>query len=100
IKRGATTSKACVIPLEAACVLPALKVLSALRAAGIAAEMLLDNEAKPRIDKQLPLAVKKGIPYAVILGGNEVAKGTVMLKDLNAKEQVEVTVAEAVERLK
>jgi histidyl-tRNA synthetase len=61
--------------------------------------MLLDNEAKPKIDKQLSLAVKKGIPYALILGGNEVAKGTVMLKDLNAKEQVEVTVAEAVARL-
>jgi histidyl-tRNA synthetase len=100
IRRVTTTSKVCVIPLEPACVLPALKVLSALRAAGIAAEMLLDNEAKPKIDKQLPLAVKKGIPFAAILGGNEVVKGTVMLKDLNAKEQVELTVAEAVERLK
>lgn len=100
IKSSAATSRACVVPMDAECVVPALKVLGALRGAGVAAEMLLDNEKKPKIDKQLSAAGKKGIPYAVILGGNEVAKGTVMLKDLIAKTQEELTLEQALAKLR
>ncbi|HLX59975.1 MAG TPA: histidine--tRNA ligase [Planctomycetota bacterium] len=100
VKASAATSRACVVPMDAACVSAALAALGALRSAGVAAEMLLDNEKKPKIDKQLSAAGKKGIPYALILGGNEIAKGTVMLKDLNAKAQEEMTLARAIEKLK
>lgn len=100
IQRSGATSRACVVPLEAECVIAALGVLGKLRAAGVAAEMLLDNEKKPRIDKQLPLAAKKGIPFALIIGGNEAAKGTAMLKNLETKTQEEVSIDEAIARLK
>jgi histidyl-tRNA synthetase len=75
-------------------------VLGRLRAEGIAAEILIESEQKPKLDKQLSLAGKKGIPFAAILGGNEVAHGTVMLKDLTARQQEELTVEKAIEKLK
>ena len=100
IQKCGATSRACVVPMDAACLSAALQTLGELRNAGIPSEMLVDNEQKPRIDKQLSAAGKKGIPFAVIIGSNEAAKGTVMLKDLNAKSQQELTLADAIEKLK
>ena len=57
-------------------------------------------DRKPRADKQLSWAGKKGVPFAAILGSNEVSKGTVMLKDLAARQQEELSVEGAVARLK
>ena len=99
VTKSSATSKVCVVAMDADCVLPALAALGAFRAAGIASEMLLDNEQKPKIDKQLSAASKKGIPFAAIFGGNEIAKGTLMLKDLNVKTQDEMTLSQAIERL-
>ena len=78
----------------------ALQVLGQFRAAGVAAEMLIENEQKPKVDKQLSLAGKKGIPFAAIIGSNELAKGTLMLKNLAARQQEEMTVEQAVEKLR
>jgi histidyl-tRNA synthetase len=100
IKKSSATSRVMVVPMDASCIAAALKVLGQLRKAGIASEMSLENDQKPKMDKQLSLAGKKGIPYAAILGSNEVAKGTLMLKDLNARQQEEVSVTAAIERLK
>ncbi|MCY3023665.1 MAG: histidine--tRNA ligase [Planctomycetota bacterium] len=100
VKKSAVTSRVCVVAMDAACLAPALRVLSQFRGAGIAAEMVIENDQKLRLDKQLSLAGKKGIPYAAIIGGNEVAKGTVMLKDLVARTQEELTVEQAVGRLR
>jgi len=100
VSKSAVTSRVMVVAMDAACLAPALRVLGALRAAGVAAEMGIENEQKPKMDKQLSLAGKKGIPFAAILGGNEVAKGTLMLKDLAARSQEEITVAQAIEKLK
>ncbi|MGD0090771.1 MAG: His/Gly/Thr/Pro-type tRNA ligase C-terminal domain-containing protein, partial [Planctomycetota bacterium] len=50
----------------------------------------------PKVDRQLSLAGKKGIPFAAIIGSNELAKGTLMLKDLAARRQEEMTVEQAV----
>ncbi|HYG74236.1 MAG TPA: histidine--tRNA ligase [Planctomycetota bacterium] len=100
VKKSAVTSRVMVVAMDAACLAPALGVLGQIRSAGIAAEMGIENEQKPKMDKQLSLAGKKGIPFAAILGGNEVAKGTLMLKDLATRTQEELTVAQAIERLK
>jgi histidyl-tRNA synthetase len=53
---------------------------SELRAAGIRAETYLGAGG---MKAQLKYADKRGAPVAVIQGGDEVAKGTVTLKDLN-----------------
>jgi len=100
VQSRSVTSKVMVVAMDASCLIPALKVLGQFRAAGIAAEMAIDNEAKPKMDKQLSLAAKKGIPYAAILGGNEVANGTLMLKNLESRQQDEITAEEATKRLK
>jgi histidyl-tRNA synthetase len=51
-----------------------------LRAAGIRAEVYLGGSG---MKAQLKYADKRGAPVAVIQGGDEFAKGTVTLKDLN-----------------
>jgi histidyl-tRNA synthetase len=100
VKKSAATSKVIVVPMDAGCIPAALRALGRLRSAGIASEIALENDAKPKMDKQLSLAGKKGIPFAAILGSNEAAKGTLMLKNLNTRQQEEVSVEKAIEKLK
>ena len=99
VKKSAVTSRVCVVALDSSCLPAALKALGQFRAAGVAAEMVIENDQKLKLDRQLSLAGKKGIPFAAILGSNEVAKGTVMLKDLTARQQEEMTVDQAVAKL-
>ena len=51
-----------------------------LRGAGIRAEVYLGNPKS--FGNQLKYADKRASPVAVIMGGDEVARGTVILKDL------------------
>lgn len=45
-----------------------------------------------KLDKQLKYADKKGIPFVVIAGDEEMAQGVVKIKDLKRKEQKEVKI--------
>lgn len=99
VKKTMSTSRVVVVPMDASCLSAAARALGQFRAAGVSAEIALENDQKPKLDKQLSLAGKKGIPFAAILGSNEVAKGTVMLKNLATREQQELTVAEAIAKL-
>jgi len=100
VQKSAVTSRVCVVAMEATCLRRTLEVLGAFRAAGVAAEMLIENEQKPKVDRQLSLAAKKGIPFAAIIGSNELTKGTVMLKNLAERRQEEITVEQAVAKLR
>ena len=61
----------------------------------------VENYLEPaKLEKQLKYADKAGIPFAVLIGSNEQAKGTVIVKDLTAKTQAEMTRAALVEKLK
>lgn len=62
-----------------------LALVSKLRSKEIAAEISLDTEEK--LDKQLKYADNKNIPFAIILGPDEIKKGLFTLKDLNKKTQ-------------
>src|SRR6476661_7778413 len=57
------------------------RIVSALRAANIRAELYLGNP-KNNIGTQLKYADKRGAPCAVIQGGDEKARGEVQIKDL------------------
>jgi histidyl-tRNA synthetase len=57
------------------------KMVAALRAANIRAELYLGNP-KNNLGAQLKYADKRGSPCAVIQGGDEKAKGEVTIKDL------------------
>ena len=65
-----------------------LSLAAELRHAGFNVENYLEPA---KLDKQLKYADRAGIPFVVLLGPDEKAKGTVIVKDLAAKTQHEVT---------
>jgi histidyl-tRNA synthetase len=56
-----------------------------LRAAGLKVATAL--EAHEKIGKQMRYADRKGIPFALVLGPDELARGEVVVKDLRSGEQ-------------
>jgi len=61
----------------------------------------VENYLEPaKLDKQLKYADKTGVPIAILIGSNEQAKGTVIVKDLAAKTQTEVTHDQLIEKIK
>ena len=73
-----------------------LALASRLRQAGINAEQFLEPI---RLGKQFRYADRKGVPYVVILGPDEVATGNVVLKDLATGEQQAYSEQGLIERL-
>ncbi len=69
------------------------KLARELRAAGIATEVYPDAK---KLGQQFQYAEKRGYKVAVIAGGNEVAAGTVNVKNLANAEQVTIPMAELV----
>lgn len=61
-----------------------LKVLSTLRQAGIAAEIFPDMA---KLKKQLDHANRKSLPYAIVIGPEEVESGLMALRDMNTGSQ-------------
>ncbi len=57
-----------------------MAMVGELRAAGIRAEVYLGNPKQ--FGNQMKYADKRGSPIAIIQGGDELAKGTIILKDL------------------
>jgi histidyl-tRNA synthetase len=68
-----------------------------LRNEGIPTVVALEDK---KLDKQLKYADRKEIPYAIVLGPDEIKKGTVVLKYMKEKKQEEITVKELIKRLK
>lgn len=68
-----------------------------LRNAGIATELHVNSEDK--LEKQLKYADRKGIPYVVIQGPEEVSRDVVKLKDMKAKTQQELTLVDVIKKL-
>jgi histidyl-tRNA synthetase len=87
-----TTTQALVTLFSPATAAAAFALAGALRAAGIRTEVY----AEPReLRPQLAFAGKKGIPLALILGPDELARGEVTLRDLRAGSQQAVPLAQA-----
>jgi histidyl-tRNA synthetase len=74
----------------------ALAAASALRAAGIPAEVYLGGE---RMGEQLGYASSRGIPYAVLRGPKEKEQGIVTVRDLATREQTAVPEGDLVAHL-
>lgn len=75
-----------------------LELTTALRRAGLNAEVYVDTAAK--LDKQLKYADKKGIPYVIIAGPTEVKRNVVKLKNMETKKQEELSVGKLIEKLR
>lgn len=68
-----------------------LGIARQLRENGVAADLY---PASDKLEKQLKYADKTGIPFVIIQGPEEAAKGTVNLKNMKTKEQKTVAVAD------
>ena len=69
---------------------------STLRKAGINTELFYESA---KLDKQLKYADRKGIPYVIIQGPDEVKIRSVIVKNMRTKEQVALSIDEAVRML-
>ena len=63
------------------------RIATQLRAAGINTEIYLETD---KMGKQFSYAEKAGIPFALVMGGDEKAKGVVAIKNLKTREQKEL----------
>ena len=61
-----------------------LALVREARAAGINTEIYLDGAVK--FGKQIAYADRKGIPYVLVMGEDEQAKGIIQIKDMEAQE--------------
>lgn len=75
-----------------------VEIVKKLRDSGINTEIYPDNLAK--LEKQLKYADKKGIPYVVIIGPEEVKENKVVLKNLKTKEQTKTSVENLISLVK
>jgi len=74
-----------------------IEMVNQLRKAKINTELYLDPDAK--LDKQLKYADKKGFPFVIILGPEEIKKKMITLRNMQGKSQVQLTLQEAIEKL-
>jgi histidyl-tRNA synthetase len=77
----------------------ALAAASALRAAGIPAEVYLGTERSGNMGEQLGYASSRGIPYAVLRGPKEKEQGILTVRDLATREQTAVPEGDLVAHL-
>ena len=81
---GKTVTQVLVTVFDADLAQASLKLATLLRSSGIRTEVYCHPT---RISTQMKYADNKGIPYAVILGSDEVETGTVAVRDLASREQ-------------
>ena len=90
---GKTVAQVLVTVFDKTLVNASLQMANTLRLGELKTEMYFEQDP---LGTQLRYAGKKGIPYVVILGPDEVAAGQVTVRDLMRKEQQTVSQAEAV----
>ena len=96
MKPCSATARVLVTQLEPALEPDYLALAARLRRAGIPTELYHQCDS---LGKQLQFADRRGIPYALILGGNERANGVIGLKILAEQRQETVAFTGIVDRL-
>ena len=74
----------------------ALEITRLLRSGGVYTDLY---PAPDKLDKQLKYADRKGIPYVVIQGPDEAKRNVMKLKNMQTKEQEELTVQQVIDKL-
>jgi histidyl-tRNA synthetase len=72
------------------------QLTSTLRNRGIFTDLYPTTD---KLEKQLKYADRKGIPYVIIQGPEEVGKNVVKLKNMATKEQEELTIDQVIDKL-
>ena len=74
----------------------AMPIISQLRDNGIATEIYPESA---KMKKQMEYANRRGIPYVVIIGSNELERGVATVKNMRSGEQMEVSLNDIVSAL-
>jgi len=91
------SSKILICHLDEASQRYALGVAHQLRQHRIAAEVYPDTA---KVKKQLEYANKKGVPYTIVVGSEEMTTGELALKNMQSGEQVKMKIEMIVEKVK
>ncbi len=94
---GACIARCLVIPMGDEQLGAALTAASAIRGAGIPADVYYQSKG---MKQKMKYAAKIGVPFAAIIGEDEAAAGTVMLKNMQTGEQSPVAIAELADAVK
>jgi len=94
---GQTVAQALVTRFDANSTGESLRVASELRRGGLNVELYFETDP---LGAQIRYALKKGIPYMVIVGPEEVTAGKVTLRNLRLEQQETVARGEMLARLK
>ncbi|GHE38263.1 histidine--tRNA ligase [Vulcaniibacterium thermophilum] len=97
IRTAGSTVQVLVTQMDAAHLPHCLEVARELRHGGINTETVLEPS---KLAKQFKYADRAGIRFVVVLGEDELARGTVTVKDLRRNDQFEVARAELVKALR
>ncbi len=93
--RQTTVSQVCVLPFVEELEKVAT-VVRALRQSGIATELYLEGGG---LTKSLRAAAKLGVPYVLIIGGDELAAHRLTLKNMSTGEQESLNLAQVIDTL-
>ena len=94
--KKATPTRLLIIPMKGT-VDHALEIATKVRQAGIPAEVYL-NEGK--IGKMFSYADKLGIPYATVIGEDEIQSGMLKLKDMVSGNQEDISLPDIIQKIK
>ncbi|WP_207455065.1 histidine--tRNA ligase [Azospirillum sp. SYSU D00513] len=97
IQDGAPTAQVLVTQMDPALSADYFRIATELRAAGLNTEINLEGG---KFAKQMKYADRTGVPLAVLMGSDEKARGTAVLKNLAKGEQEEVPLADLAARAK
>jgi len=86
----ATPRPTAIVPIGAPAGLEALRLAEELRAAGLIVEM----DFRGKVGQRLKRAALRNARFALLVGEDEIARGTVVLRDLDRGDQAEVARAE------
>lgn len=91
VRSADSTVQVLVTQMESAHLPHCLSIASDLRLAGLNTEVVMEPA---KLGKQFKYADRAGIRFVVVLGEDEIAKGSVTVKDLRREDQFEVSRAE------
>ena len=92
---GKTVTQVLMTVFDDALMSESLKLATRLRQGGIRTEVY---HRPGKLSTQMKYADTKGIPYAVILGSDELAAGNAAIRDMSSREQEDVPLNKIVER--
>ncbi len=90
------TSEVLVVPVDKPLEKDAVKIAQSLRASGLSCDLELMERG---LGKSLEYASKAGVKFVVIVGRNEIAKGEAVLKDMAAKTEENVKIADIPDKI-